>query len=81
MSKQDYGPIVANKSASSWVPAPSIFTGGAGNLMADVPLLRLRHGLAKGSAPQGQHRGHLTIAIEHAHANKHWGVMLSQVDA
>ncbi|KAH6868700.1 hypothetical protein BKA58DRAFT_199303 [Alternaria rosae] len=81
MSKEDYGSIVANKSASSWVPAPSIFTGGAQNLMADVPLLRLRHELAVGRAPQGQHCGRLTIAIEHAHTNKHWGVMLSQVHA
>ncbi|KAI4948431.1 hypothetical protein J4E91_005853 [Alternaria rosae] len=81
MSKEDYGLIVANKSASSRVPAPSIFTGGAQNLMADVTLLRLRHELAVGRAPQGQHCGRLTIAIEHAHTDKHWGVMLSQVDA
>ena len=80
MSREDYGPLVADKSASSWVPAPSIFTGGVQNLMADVQLLRFRHELAEGRAPQGQHRGRLTIAIEHAEANHHWGVMLSQVD-
>lgn len=48
------------------------------NLTADTSLLRLRHGVTR--PPQGQHRGRLTIAIEHAHTCGHWRVMLSEVE-
>jgi hypothetical protein len=71
-----FGKSTSNdKTASTWAHRHSINTA---DFMANVELLRLRHGVTR--PPQGQHRGRLTIAIEHAHANGHWGVMLSQVE-
>ncbi|CAN9386613.1 unnamed protein product [Alternaria alternata] len=67
-----------NKTASSWIPTNMMTTRAKPNLTADISLLRLRHGVTR--PPQGQHRGRLTIAIEHAHTCGHWGVMLSEVE-
>ncbi|CAI9631953.1 hypothetical protein GT037_002778 [Alternaria burnsii] len=67
-----------NKTASSWVPTNIMTTRAKPNLTADISLLRLRHGVTR--PPQGQHRGRLTIAIEHAYICGHWGVMLSEVE-
>jgi hypothetical protein len=68
----------ADKTASSWAPTNMVTTRAMSNLTADTSLLRLRHGVTR--PPQGQHRGRLTIAIEHAHTCGHWGVMLSEVE-
>ncbi|CAN9366759.1 unnamed protein product [Alternaria sp. RS040] len=67
-----------NKTASSWIPTNIMTTRAKPNLTADISLLRLRHGVTR--PPQGQHRGRLTIAIEHAYICGHWGVMISEVE-
>ncbi|CAN9395807.1 unnamed protein product [Alternaria alternata] len=67
-----------NRTASSWAPTNMMTSRAKPNLTADTSLLRLRHGVTR--PPQGQHRGLLTIAIEHAHTCGHWGVMLSEVE-
>ncbi|KAI4649897.1 uncharacterized protein J4E79_009743 [Alternaria viburni] len=74
----DADPTSADKSASSWDREKKFFTKASGTLMADVSLLRLSHGVVR--HPQGQHRGRLTIAIEHATLHGHQHVMLSQVE-
>jgi hypothetical protein len=78
MKHKNIGPASADKTASSWTHGNNIFSKASPTLIADVPLLRLRHGVAR--IPQGQHRGRLTIAIEHAFLNGHWQVMLSKVE-
>ncbi|KAL1795966.1 hypothetical protein ACET3X_006190 [Alternaria dauci] len=67
-----------DKTASSWTYTRKMPSGAMPNLIADIPLLRLRHGVTR--PPRGRHRGRLTTAIEHAYTRGHWGVMLSQVE-
>jgi hypothetical protein len=50
---------------------------GHSKLLRDCPLLRLAHNVAH--IPQGNNRGLLTMAIEHAQINNHWSVCLSEL--
>ncbi|KAI4630879.1 hypothetical protein J4E83_002403 [Alternaria metachromatica] len=74
----DADPTSVDKSAAFWDHEKKFFTKASPTLEADVSLLRLSHGVVR--HPQGQHRGRLTIAIEHATLYGHQDVMLSQVE-
>lgn len=73
----DADPTSADKSASSWIHGDKFISEASPTLIADVALVRLGHGVTR--HPQGQHRGRLTIAIQHAELHGHQDVMLSQV--
>ncbi|KAL7773888.1 hypothetical protein CFE70_003855 [Pyrenophora teres f. teres 0-1] len=61
-------------SAATWM-----YTGpGRPNFIADTPLLYLTNGIVR--HPQGEDRGLLSSAIDHALANGHWQVMLSEAE-
>jgi len=73
----DADPTSADKSASSWTHGDKFNFEATPTLVPDIALVRLGRGVTR--HPQGQHRGRLTIAIQHAELHGHQDVMLSQV--
>jgi hypothetical protein len=61
----------------NWVFPSTLFKQGYSALLDDCPLLRLAHNVTQ--MPQGDGRRILTVAVEHARANNHWNVKLSEL--
>ena len=72
------GAPVGTSAATRTYPASFLQSEEFRNMIDDLPLLHLTNGVTHHL--QGEDRGWLSIAIEHALASGRWNIMLSQVE-